>query len=219
MNEHKNRILPYYHGLFYLRLLGGVLLLLAFFATLIPFAAGAWYNVAQSIVRVGVAVCLFLLSGRWRLAGMARILSLLCDVISLAFFRLLYAYGVQLDMAEYGLAMNVLSRTASVLGMIALFLEYTAHAALVPEDRKKWYIFLICSVTVSTLSFASVSLLQPMLGGLSVETMRVWSIVSHMVSLAVESIYLVLLYRGIRALNHQEGSLEENEGGNTHDLQ
>lgn len=203
MNEHGKLLLPYYRGLFCFRLLGCLMTLPALIATLIPFAVGDWYNVAQNLVSFGVAVWLFLLSGRWRLAGMAKILSLLCSVICLVFFRLLYAYGLQPDVAEYGMAINVLRYTAMVLSMIGLFLEYTAHAALISEDRKKWYIFLICSMAVSALSLLSLPLLQPIMDGLSIGFMSGWNFVSRAVLLAADIVYLALLRRAMRCLEKE----------------
>lgn len=203
MNDDRKTLLPYYRGLFCFRLLGGLMTLPALIATLIPFAVGDWYNVAQNLVSLGVAVWLFLLSGRWRLAGMAKILSLLCSGISLVFFRLLYAYGLQPDVAAYGMALNVLRYTAMVLSLIGLFLEYTAHAALIPEDRKKWYIFLVCSMAVSALSLLSLPLLQPIVGGLGIGFMSAWNFASRAVLLAADVVYLVLLQRAIRTLEKE----------------
>ena len=204
MNDHRKSLLPYYRGLFYLRLLGGLLMLLAFFATLIPFAVGAWYNVVKDIVSIGVAVLLILMSGRWRLAGSVKVAAAVLTLWPLLLHRwLLPAMGGAANLAVIQLWTVILTRIALLLNMAAVFLEYTAHAALAPEDRKKWYIFLICSLTVSVLSFVSVSVLQPMLSGLSAGFIRAWNIASRTVLLAADVMYLVLLQRAIRALEKE----------------
>ena len=200
MEERRDVPLKWLWGLFWLHVAS---CLLPFFENLSVWAV-TWYPWIQRVVSLAIAVCLFLLSGRYRLAGMAKILSLLCSIISLVFFRLLYAYGVQLDAEEYDVAINVLSRTATVLGLIALFLEYTAHAQAVPGDSRKWQILLCCSLTVTVISHVAAALLQPRLLELGEVFIRLWNVSVFLLLLTERIIYLLLLYRVIGAQREEE---------------
>lgn len=202
MNENKETALRYLRPLFFIELAGCLLAALALIATLVPFSVGIWYNWVQRAVALGAAVCLFLLPGRYRYAGMVKVLGLVCSLVSLVLFRLLYAYGLQLDAVVYGGAINWLSGGATVLGFVALFLEYTTHAQIAPGEKAKWYILLGCSLAVSLISSVAVWLLQPLMDQMvqagELWLIKLWNILSHSLSLGVSVIYLVLLHRTIR---------------------
>lgn len=197
MNENRETQLRWLRGLFYIHLAGCLLSALALASTVFTFAVGSWYTWAQRAVSLGIAVCLYLLPGRYRLAGMAKALSLMCILISLAVYPVLYALGVQLAGVGYAKIYALLAGASEVLALIALSLEYIAHTSTVPGDKPKWYIFLGCSLAVTALSVVSVKLMQPLLPDLTVQFIRLWNFGARTLSLAVSVVYLVLLRRVI----------------------
>lgn len=209
MNENRGNSLRYLHSLFYIQLAGGVLTALIFFATLIPFAVGAWFNVAQTVVNLGVAVCLILLPGRYRLSGIARAVVAALGWWPFVLHKLLPFLDGPVNLPVINAWTFTLGRVSLLLGLAATALEYTAHASAAPKERNKWYVLLACSLTVSLLSTVALSLLQPMLNELSVGFIRIWNIMSRSVSLAAEIIYLVLLQRTIRGAESKENTAAE----------
>ncbi len=205
MNDNREKLLRWLQVLFYIHLAGVLLSVLALASTAFSFAVGIWSTWAQRAVSLGLAVCLYLLPGRYRYAGMVKALGLLCSLVSLVLFRLLYAYGVQIDAAVYGRVINWLSRGAMVLSIVALCLEYTTHAQVVPADKTKWYILLGCSLAVTMLSYATMYILQPILQTMEMEEYlhfsKAWNVVVRSLGLVLSVANLVLLHRLVR---HQE---------------
>lgn len=203
MNDNREKLVRFLRMLFGVQIIGVLLSALALLATVVPFSVGAWYNWVQHAVRLGIAVCLFLLPGRYRYAGMAKALSLLCSLVSLVLFQVLDAYGIQLDGISYGRTLAYLSWGASVLNYAALCLEYTTHARIVPSESNKWYILLGATLGMSLVSTVALHLLQPLVDRMvqdgSLWLMNFWNIVSRSVSLAFSVVYLVLLYQVVRA--------------------
>ena len=195
MEENKQLPVKWLWGLFWLHVAN---CLLPLFGHLPPLV-GSWYPWAQRVVSLGIVVCLYLLPGRYRLAGMAKALGLLCSVICLVFYRVLYAFGVQLDAEGYDLAYTLLSRASDILALTAMILEYTAHAAAVPDHKRKWYIFLCCSLAITLATSVFVALVQPMLEELSWVFLLLWNLGARTLSLAASIAYLLLLYRVINA--------------------
>lgn len=197
MEENKQLSLKWLSLLFYVHLAGCLLSVLALLATAIPFAVGSWYTWAQRAVSLAIAVCLMLLSGRYRLSGVLKVLALVCGLLP----GLLNSW-LQMPAQALITVSTVMGRTSTVLALVALFLEYIAHAAASPRDRTKWYIFLSCSLAVTVLSSAAVAVMQPLLNSMVQEAFlrfaRVWNVLSRTLSLAVGIIYLVLLHRVIR---------------------
>lgn len=203
MNDNREKLVHFLRMLFGVQIIGVLLSALGFLANVVPFSIGEWYNWVQQAVRLGVAVCLFLLPGRYRYAGMAKALSLLCSLVSLVLFQVLDAYGIQLDGISYGRTLAYLSWGASLLNYVALSFEYTTHARIVPSESNKWYILLCATLGISLVSTVALHLLQPLVDQMvqngSLWMMNLWNIVSRSVSLAFSVVYLVLLYRVVRA--------------------
>lgn len=203
MYENRENLLRWLRTLFYIHLTGCLMSALALASTVFTFAVGGWYTWAQRFVSLGIAVCLYLMPGRYSYAGMAKALALLCTLVSLVLFRLLNAYGIQMQGATYMRVLNWLSHGTTVLALVALFLEYTAHAAAAPRDRTKWYIFLGCSLVVAVLSVVSVKLMQPVFDEMVKEGVyrwiKLWNIGARTLSLAGSIVYLILLHRVICA--------------------
>lgn len=199
MNENRETLLRWLKVLFCIQLAGCLLSALTLLSTAVPFSVGGWYTWARRAVSLGIAVCLYLLPGRYRLAGMVKALSLMCVLISLAVYPVLYACGVQLTGAGYAKIYALLAGASEVLALIAMSLEYITHASTVPGDKSKWYIFLGCSLAVTVLSSVSVALMQPLLPDLTVQFIRLWNLGARTLSLAVSVVYLVLLRRVICA--------------------
>lgn len=203
MKDNREKLVCLLRVLFGVQIIGILLSALALLANVVPFSIGAWYNWVQHAVRLGVAVCLFLLPGRYRYAGMAKALSLLCSLVSLVLFQVLNAYGIQLNGISYGRALAWLSWGASGLNFAALCLEYTTHANIVPSESNKWYILLGAILGISLVSTVALHLLQPLVDRMvqdgSLWLMNFWNIVSRSVSLAFSVVYLVLLYQVVRA--------------------
>ena len=63
MNDNREKLVRFLRMLFGVQIIGVLLSALALLATVVPFSVGAWYNWVQHAVRLGVAVCLFLLCG------------------------------------------------------------------------------------------------------------------------------------------------------------
>lgn len=198
MQENRENLLRWLRVLFYIHLAGSLLSALALAATAVPFSLGSWYTWARRAVSPGIVVCLYLLPGRYRLAGMTRALSLLCNLIALAVHPVLYALGVRLAGAGYALVYTLLAGASELLAMMAVIPEYTAHAAAAPGDKTKWYIFLACSLAVTLASSVFAAVLQPILPKLDVLFIRFWNLGTRALSLAVRIVYLVLLHRVIR---------------------
>lgn len=201
MYANRENSIRWLRGLFYIHLAGCLLSALALLSTAIPFAVGSWYTWTQRAMSLGIVVCLYLLPGRYRLAAMAKALGLLCGLISLVFYRVLYGFGVQLDAEGYELAYTLLGRASDILALIAMILEYTAHANTAPDHKQKWYIFLGCSLAVTLISSVVAALLQPVFNEMvnegSYGWIKLWNIGARTLSLAVSIIYLVLLQRVI----------------------
>lgn len=191
MGENKQLSVKWLWGLLLLR---AVDCLLPLFGQLPPFV-GSWYPWAQRAVSLGIIVCLYLLPGRYRLAGMAKAMSLVCNLVALAVYPVLNAFGAQLTGVHYAYIYTALAGVSEVLALIAIGLEYATHAAAAPADRKKWYIFLYCSMAVTLVSSVFVALVQPMLPDLTVSFIRLWNLGARTLSLVVSGIYMVLLYR------------------------
>ena len=115
MEEKRKFPIIWLWGLFWLHVAA---CLLPFFGHL-PAFVGSWYPWAQRAVSLGIVVCLYLLPGRYRLAGMAKALGLLCSLISLVFYRVLYPIGVQLDPEGYELAYTLLDVEGTVCDDVA----------------------------------------------------------------------------------------------------
>lgn len=196
MEEKKQLPVTWLWGLFYVHLVGCLLSVFALLDTVMPFSVGGWYTWAQRAVSLGIVVCLYLLSGRYRLAGMARTLGLLCSLLPLGLHTLL-----QMNVQTYAALSTVLSRASLVLTLIALFLEYTAHAAAVPADKRKWYILLACSLAATLVSSVAIALLQPLVSNMAQEDLLRfsgrWNGLSRSLSLGTSVVYLALLRRGI----------------------
>lgn len=199
MYNNRENLLRWLRALFYIHLASCLLSALTLTSTVFSFSVGSWYTWAQRAFSLGVAVCLILLPGHYPLAGMAKVLGLLCTLLSLYLYPLLNAWGVRLDAASYGEVIHWLSNGSMVLGMIAMVLEYITHAKVTPGDRYKWYILLICSLAVTVISTLLVDFLQPMLDGMSQENLRLfiklWNGSARFLDLSVSVVYLVLLHR------------------------
>ena len=191
MEENKQLSIKWLWGLLLLR---AVDCLLPLFGQL-PLFAGGGYLWTQRAVSLGIVVCLYLLPGRYRLAGMAKALSLVCNLMAVAAYPVLNAFGVQLTGLHYAYIYTALAGASELLALIAIGLEYVTHAATAPTDRKKWYIFLCCSLAVTLVSSVAVALVQPVLPDLTVQFIRLWNLGARTLSLAVSVIYMVLLYR------------------------
>lgn len=205
MEDKKQRPIQWLWGLFYCRLAGALLSALVFLATALSFSLGSWHTWAQQAVSVGIAVCLYLLPGNYRYAGMAKAMGLLSGLICLAFRPVLDALGVRLDTADYNLAYMLLNTASQILALIAMTLEYITHASIVPGEKGRWYGLLACSLAVSVSTQVVASLLKPLLNTLPPETFMqfaaVWNPLVRTLGLGVSIAYLLLLRRLIR---HQE---------------
>ena len=204
-NEH---LLRWLRGLFYVYVVGVLLSVLALAVTIAPFSVGTWYTWAQQAVNLGVAVCLYLLSGRYRYAGILNALSLLCTLASLVLYPLLIACGIQMQSAAYMGTIKWLSRFAIVLSFMALILEYIAHAKIADGDKQKWYILLGCSLAITLVSNTATCFLQPIMDAVEVEAFirisTVWNVVARTLSLFLNIANLVLLHRLIRAKGQEK---------------
>ena len=204
-NEH---LLRWLRGLFYVYVVGVLLSVLALAVTIAPFSVGTWYTWAQQAVNLGVAVCLYLLSGRYRYAGILNALSLLCTLASLVLYPLLIACGIQMQSAAYMGTIKWLSRFAIVLSFVALILEYMAHAKIADGDKQKWYILLGCSLAITLVSNTATYFLQPIMDALEIEELirisTVWNVVARTLSLFLNIANLVLLHRLIRAKGQEK---------------
>ncbi len=195
MEENKQLPVKWLWGLFWLHVAN---CLLPLFGHLPPLV-GSWYPWAQRVVSLGIVVCLYLLPGRYRLAGMAKALSLVCNLIALVVYPVLNAFGAQLTGVHYAYIYTALAGASELLALIAIGLEYVTHAATVPTDRKKWYIFLCCSLVITLATSVFVALVQPMLPDLNVQFIRFWNLGARTLSLAASIAYLLLLYGVINA--------------------
>lgn len=196
MEENRDNFRKWLWALFYIHLAGLALTALTFLSMLLPFSVGGWYTWARRAVNLGIVVCLYLLSGRYRLSSMVMALGLLCGLLT----GLLNSW-LRIPVQTLMPISVVLSRASTVLALVALFLEYTAHAKTVPADRNKWHIFLACRLAVTLLSTAGVALLQLVMSQMANrgETwlMELWNVLAWSLNLATGVIYLVLLYRAI----------------------
>ena len=198
MYENRENRLRWLKVLFYIHLAGTFLSALILAATAVPFAVGTWYTWAQRAVSLGVAVCLYLLSGRYyRNAGVVKAAAVILEWLPLGLHALL-----RLDVQSYTFWLGLLGRASVALSLIALSLEYIGHAAGSPVDKRKWVVLLICSFTVSLLSTMAASLLQPILQTMEMEASlrisKVWNVAVRSLSLAFSAANLVLLHRLIR---------------------
>ena len=202
MYDNREKLLRWLKVLFYIQLASTLLLTLTLASTMFGFTVGSWYTWAQRAVSLGVAVSLYLLPSRYRLAGMAKALSLMCILIALAFYPVLYALGVQLTGTGYAKIYALLAGASEVLALIAMSLEYIMHAVNSREDKTKWHILLGCSLAISLLSSVAVALLQPVLNDMAqageLWLIKLWNVSARSLSLGVSVIYLVLLHRMIR---------------------
>ena len=202
MEEKKYAPIQWLWGLFYFHLAGTLLSALVLAATALSFSLGSWFTWAERAVSLGIAVCLYLLPGNYRYAGMVKALGLLCGLIGLVFHPVLLALGVHLDPAGYSLAYTLLSVVSQVLALIAMSLEYITHAATVPGEKTRWYGLLACSLAVSVATHVVADLLQPLLNTVPMEMFlkfaSVWNPTVRVLGLGVSVAYLWLLRRLIR---------------------
>lgn len=202
MEENRRFPVKWMWALFCIHLAGLALTALAVLSTLLPFSVGSWYTWARRAVNLGSVVCLYLLSGRYRLAAMAKALGLVCGLLT----GLLNSW-LRIPVQTLMPISVVLSNASTVLALVALLLEYTAHAKTVPADRNKWHIFLACRLAVTLLSTVSLALLQPVMSQMvsNGETwlVKLWNILAQSVNLAMGVIYLMLLYRAIQIVRKE----------------
>lgn len=204
MSRNKEALFRWLGALFYIHVAGALLSVLALAATILPISVGSWYTWAQRAVNLGVAVCLYLLPGKYRYAGMLKALALLCTLISMGLYPLLNAYGIQMQGATYMETIKCLSRCTVALNLLAFIFEFTTHAKNAGRDKVKWYILLGCSLAVTLVSHAAAYFGQPILDSLDMEVTKVWNVAARTLSLLISAAYLVLLNRLVRTTGQKK---------------
>ena len=204
MNENREKSLRWLGILFYIQFFSLLLYGLNVMYSLLQISiqVGGWYTWLQEGVTLATAICLYLLSGRYRLSGMAKILSLICSVIPLFLHAVM-----QISVGQYLLLNTWLNRGALVLSMVAWFLEYTAHAELVPADARKWQLLLIGCLIISLVSRVAASLLMDTMSQMvqigTSWVLTVWTLCANLVNVVEKILYLLLLHRVVCALRKE----------------
>lgn len=208
MSRNKEALFRWLKVLFFIYVADTLLSVLALAATILPISVGSWYTWAQRAVNLGVAVCLYLLPGKYRYAGMLKALALLCTLISMGLYPLLNAYGIQMQGATYMETIKWLSRCTVALNLLAFIFEFTTHAKNAGRDKVKWYILLGCSLAVTLVSHAAAYFGQPILDALDMEDYiritKVWNVAARTLSLLISAAYLVLLNRLVRTTGQKK---------------
>ena len=181
-------------GLFFVQVAGCLLSVLALLSTIFTFAVGRWYTGMQHIVALGVAGCLLQLPGRYRLAGGLKVLTLLCGVLPGLLNR-----WMPIPMQAMMTVSSMLSVTSTVLMLIAMVLEYTAHGRVSSRDRNKWYILMGVSLAVTVFSALAMMIMHPIINDWAQQGayafIQMWNIGARAISLVMNVFYLVLLHR------------------------
>lgn len=205
MKQNDRNQLQWLQGLLYIHLVGCVLTALTIVSGLTQISFGGWIATLQRAVSIGAALCLLLLPGRYRISGAAKALVLVCNLLPVG----LHA-ALRLDVDTYLTVSMVLGRISGILALVALYLEYTAHAAKAPDLSRPWYILLVCGLAVSLLSTAALQLFQESISNL-VQNGETWVItlyntVAHTLNLIINIMYLVLLYRTMESIRKEKKS-------------
>lgn len=202
MKQNEGTQLQWLQGLLYIQLAGCVLTALTILSGLIQISFGGWIATLQRAVSIGTALCLLLLPGRYRISGGAKALVLVCNLLPVG----LHA-ALRLDVNTYLTVSMVLGRISGILALVALYLEYTAHAAQAPDLSRPWHILLVCGLGVSLVSTAALQLFQKSISNL-VQNGETWVItlynsVAHTLNLIINILYLVLLHRTIDSIRKE----------------
>ena len=194
-------------GLFFVQVAACLLSVLALLSTIFTWAVGDWYSWADWALMLGAVICLMLLPGQYRLAGMVKALGLLCTLVGLVLYRLLYAYGLQLSSGSYVMAVSWLNRGATVLTLAALILEYLTHGRIDPEGRGKWNLLLCVNLGFSLVSTVAGLFVRRLMENLPQEALLMvskgWNIGVRSLGMGINMIYLVLLYRLIQNIQKE----------------
>lgn len=166
------------------------------FMPFVPAALTTW--ISRGIM-AAMIVCMFQLASankRYKTAGILRAVMLACALITA------YAFGS-----------TILTLTASIVSIIAVYQEYTAHSELVAEKDKKlsgkWHSLFIWSILASLLlSFgATVVAVIFVLGGLEDSASRISGIVVGLLSipqLILEVAYVVYIKKMVGYFQSKE---------------
>lgn len=205
MRENNKHLLRWLRALFYIHVVSTLLSVLALVATILSIYVGAWYTWAQRAVNLGIAVCLYLLPGKYRYAGILKALAMLCTLVSLVLSPMLNTY---IQSIAYTGAIDWLSHCATILNFLALVLEYMTHAQISVGNKGKWYILLGCSLAISLTSNTVAYFWQPILDTYETETIvrftNVWNVVARTLGLFLSIANLVLLHRLLRAKEQEK---------------
>lgn len=169
------------------------------------FPLSTWYSWLSIPARVATIVCLICLSGRYRLSGIAEALAFLLPIV---WPRILHSLLIPLLDVRNNIALiqgltTFFSRTASLLGILAVILECTAHARTAPSEKRKWYFFLAGAIASTVLSLIIVAVTQSQLQDLTGTQIRLWNDCATLFKLAADVLYLVFLHQTIRTLEKE----------------
>ena len=211
MKETKDRSLLYLNCIFYVRIISLLLSLILFNVTIKNSVLSASMSYFKQLPNVLVALCLIKLSGRYRASGICNLVLVLLSIWTSLFhdFLLPYFYTV-LSRRVVLFLLYFPSNITTFVALAALFLEYAAHAAFFPADKKKWYILLICSAAISIASYLIAHLIPlATLQSLSPIFISKWNIGARALITAFDLSYCILLWRGIRMI--EKSKPEEND--------
>lgn len=208
MLDNKQKTIQWLSVLFYLQLSVIVLTLMKQLALTLHFSMGGnWITWVQRGIYVAIVVCLFQLPNHYRPAAVSKgiwlVFSILPSILTL-FFR-------SLGMDLYILISSIVSKTTAVLALLALYLEFRAHADTgAAADRSKWIILWVCNLVLSLGMGLLSSLLQDKINTM-LQNGITWGLTAYNLSalllgLAVNAAYLVALLRTIKNAKEKENT-------------
>lgn len=158
MTDNKQKTVQWLSTLFYLQLSAiGLMLLNQLSLTLHFSLGGSWITWVRRGINIAIVVCLFLLPMHYRKAAVFKTAWLVCSLLPSVLQLFLRDLGMELYLS----ISSVLSLATSILSLVAIYLEYGAHAAFAPEkDRSKWLILFVCTLVLSAASQAVAALMQ-----------------------------------------------------------
>ena len=206
MPDNKQKTGQWLSVLFYLQLCAIGLTLLNQLSLTLQFSlGGSWITWVRRGVNIGIVACLFLLPGHYRPAAASKgiwlVFSILPSVLSLLFRPL----GMDL----YVLISSITARITTVLALLALYLEYRAHADTgAAADRSKWILLwtfnLVLTLGMNLLLPLLQDNLNTMLQNGITWGLTVYNLIVLALTLTVDILYLILLSRTVQNARNEE---------------
>lgn len=202
MEQQKSMTFRWLQVLFYFHLVSAAMTLLFLVGNVFRLSlSGEWVTWANRVISLGTVLCLFMLPGKFLPAAIARVGLLLCSLFPMLLPNLL-------GLEAYIAAPNILQWVSPVLTVLAIFLEYHAHAMTVPENANRWHLLTLVSLCISLVSMLLLPTLEEAISEMvqngNTWCIRVYNAVVYLLTLALDGWYLTLLQNNLQMLENKD---------------